>query len=105
MFIIKQQGTTILHLHKIGGHTHGVYGKGKVKSSNLGKIKTIVDDLYILGLSKNFLLVGMIVNKGNTMIFDFGKCLVILNKDPNTIMAKGVKDLKNGLYKLKVYSE
>jgi hypothetical protein len=43
----------------------------------------------------------MIVDKGNTMVFDFGKCLVIQNKDPHTIMAKGVKDPKNGLYKLK----
>ncbi len=86
-------------------HTHGVYGKSKVKSSHSRKIKTIVDVLYVIGFSKNLLLVGMIADKGNTMVFDFGECLIIQNKDPNTIMAKGVKDPKNGLYKLEVYFE
>jgi hypothetical protein len=91
-------------MKSIGGHTHGVYGKGKVKSSNSGEIKIIIDVFYVLGLSKNLLLVGISANNGNTMVFDFGKCLIIQNKDPNTITAKGFKDPKNGLYKLEVYS-
>jgi hypothetical protein len=104
-FIFKglEKSVKIQNMKSIGGHTHGVYGKGKVKSSNSRKIKTIVDVLYVLGLSKNLLLVGMIANKGNIMVFDFGKCLIIQNKNPNTIMAKGVKDPNNGLYKLEVY--
>jgi hypothetical protein len=47
----------------------------------------------------------MIIDKGNTMVFDFVRCLVIQNKDPNTIMVKRVKDPNNGLYKLEVYYE
>lgn len=100
-----EKSVKIHNMKSIGGHTHVVYGKGKVKSSNLGKINTIVDVLYVLGVNKNLLLVWMIANKGNIMVFDFGKLLIIQNKDPNTIMAKGVKDLKNGLYKLKFYSK
>jgi len=60
------------------GQTHGVYGKGKVKFlSNFGKIKTIVDVFDALGFMKNLLLVGMIVDKGNIVIIDSNKCLVI----------------------------
>jgi hypothetical protein len=90
-------------MKSIRGHIHGVYGKGKVKSSNSRKIKIIVDVLYVLGLNKNLLSVEMIVDKRNTMVFDFGKCLVIQKKDPNTIVAKGVRDPNNGLYKLEVH--
>jgi hypothetical protein len=61
-----------------GGQTHGVYGKGKVKFlSSFGKIKTIVDVFYVLGFMKNLLLVGTIVDKGNIVIIDSNKCLVI----------------------------
>jgi hypothetical protein len=45
----------------------------------------------------------MIANKGNTMVFYSKKCLVINNGDPNIIVAKGVKDQKNGLYRLQVH--
>jgi hypothetical protein len=78
---------------------HGMYEKGKMKLfSNYGKIKIIVDVLYVLGLNKKLLSVGTIANKGNIMVLNFGNCLVIQNKDPNIIMAKGVKDVpKNGL--------
>jgi len=79
--------------------------EGKVKSSNSWKIKTIVDVLYVQGLSKNLLSIGMIIDKRNIMVFDFGKCLIIENNDPNTIVAKGVRDPKNGLYKLEVHSK
>jgi hypothetical protein len=52
------------------------------------------------------LSIGTIANKINIMVLDFGKCLVIQNKDPNIIVAKGVKDIpNNGLYKSKVHYE
>jgi hypothetical protein len=38
---------------------------------------------------KKLLLVGMIVDKGNIVIIDFNKCLVINNQNPNSIVAKG----------------
>jgi hypothetical protein len=45
----------------------------------------------------------MITNKGNTVVFDYKKCLVINNGGPNIIVTKGVKDQKNGLYQLQVH--
>jgi hypothetical protein len=47
---------------------------------------------YFPSLSRNLLYVNMITNKGNTVVFDYKKCLVINNGDPNIIVAKGVKD-------------
>jgi len=78
-----------------------MYEKGKMKLfSNYGKIKIIVDVLYVLGFNNKLLSVGTIANKCNIMVLDFGKCLVTQKKDPNIIVAKGVKDIpKNGLYK------
>jgi hypothetical protein len=74
--------------------------------SNYGKTKIIVDFLYVLGLNKKLLSFRTIAYKRNIMVLDFGKCLVIQNKDPNIIVAKGVKDIpKNGLYKSKVHYE
>jgi Zn-finger protein len=46
----------------------------------------------------------MIANKGHTIVFDSNKCLIIHNKDLHTIVAKGVRDPKNGLYKLEMHS-
>jgi len=84
-----------------------MYEKGKVNLfSNYGKIKITVDVLYVLGFNKKLLSIGTIANKCIIMVLDFGKCLVIQNKDPNIIVAKGVKDIpKNGPYKLKVHYE
>ncbi len=46
----------------------------------------------------------MITNKGHTVVFDSNKCFIVHNKDPHTIVAKGLKDPKNGLYKLEMHS-
>jgi hypothetical protein len=82
-----------------------VHGKGKINiASTFGKIKIIIDFFNVLGLTKNLLSIGMIINKGNNVIFYFHKCLVIHNDDPYIIVAKGVRDPKNRLYKLEVPS-
>jgi len=96
-----------MKIHNVKFAIHGMYEKGKVKLfSNYGNIKIIVDVLYVLGFNKKLLLVGTIANKCNTMVLDFRKCLITQNKDPNIIVAKGVKDIpKNGLYKEKVHYE
>jgi hypothetical protein len=65
---------------------------------------TIVDVLYVFGLMKNLLLVGMIASKCNIVIIDSNKCLVIENQNPNSIVVRGVKDPKNGFHKLEVHS-
>jgi hypothetical protein len=53
--------------------------------------------------SKKMLSIGMITDKGNTMVFHSRKCFAINNEDPNIIVEKGVKDQKNGLYQLQVH--
>ncbi len=45
------------------------------------KIKTINDVIYVLGFMKNLLSVGIIANKGHTIVFNSNKCLIIQNKD------------------------
>jgi hypothetical protein len=40
----------------------------------------------------------MITNKRNILLFEYKKCLLINNGDPNTIVAKGVRDQMNGFY-------
>ncbi len=83
----------------IGGQIHDVHEKGKIKiSSNFSKIKIISNVFYVPSLSKNLLFINMIADKGNIVVFDSKKCLVINNGDPNIIMVEGVKDQKNGLY-------
>jgi hypothetical protein len=52
---------------------------------------------------KFFLSIGMIANKGHIIVFDSNKCFSIQNKDTHTIVAKGVRDPKNGLYKIKMH--
>jgi len=42
----------------------------------------------------------MIVDRRNIVMFDFDKCQITQNQDPNVVVAKGVRDLKNGIYKL-----
>jgi hypothetical protein len=42
----------------------------------------------------------MITNKGNIVVFDYTKCLVLNNGDPNTIVVESVRDQKNGLHQL-----
>ncbi len=52
---------------------------------------------------KNLLSVRMIANKGHIVVFNPNKCLIIQNKNPHTIVVKGVRDPKNGLYKLEMH--
>jgi hypothetical protein len=64
-FRALENSIKIQNVKSVGGHTHGVHGKGKINIAYVyGKIKTIIDVLYVPSLTKNLLLVGMIVNKG-----------------------------------------
>jgi hypothetical protein len=47
--------------------------------------------LYVHGIIKNLLFVGVINNKSYLSIFGSKKCLIIENPNPNVIVAKGVK--------------
>jgi hypothetical protein len=80
---------------------HGVYGKSKVKLSSIfGGIKSIIDVFYVLSFMKILVFVGMITYKSNKLIFDFKNCLVVHDQNLNMVVAKCVKDVKNGFYNL-----
>jgi hypothetical protein len=69
------------------------------------KIKYIVNVFLCYNFHENLLLIGqMIVDKGNTMVFDINKCLILQNQNTKFIVLKGVKDCNNGVYKLKIHS-
>jgi hypothetical protein len=42
----------------------------------------------------------MITDRRNIIMLDFDKCQIIQNQNPNVMVAKGVRDSKNGLYML-----
>jgi len=65
----------------------------------MGEIKNVTNVLYVHGLTKNFLLVGSIIDKGNIVIFDASKCLILDSNEPKKIKAKAMRDNTNGLYK------
>ncbi len=56
--------------------------------STFEKITTIVDVLYDPSFMKKLLSIAMIANMGNIVVFNSKKCLVIQNKDPNTVWQK-----------------
>ncbi len=42
----------------------------------------------------------MIADRGNTIMLYSNKCLIIHNQNLNVVVAKGVRDPKNGFYRL-----
>lgn len=46
----------------------------------------------------------MIVNKGNTIIFESNKCLAVHSQNWTIIVVKGVRNPNNALYKLETHS-
>jgi hypothetical protein len=50
------------------------------------------------------LLVRIIADKGNTIIFDLKICLVVHNQNWNVIVVKGARDPNNVFYKLETHS-
>ncbi len=81
-------------------HAHLVEGKGDVYFQlDMGEIKNVTNVLYVPSLTKNLLLVGSIIDKGNIVIFDASKCLILDSNEPKKVIAKAVRDSTNGLYK------
>ncbi len=58
------------------------------------------DVIYVLSVTKKLLLVGVITNKRCLVIFGQNCYWIIIAKQPCKVLAKGIKDLTNGLYKL-----
>jgi hypothetical protein len=64
-----------------------------------GEKKKIDNVLYVATLTKNLISVGALTDKGVMFTFNSDECLLI--RRPNEILAKGSRDLGNGLYKFK----
>jgi hypothetical protein len=81
-----------------GDRTHAVEGKGVVEFvTPNGEIKEIDNVLYVPTLTKNLISVGALTDKGVMFTFNSNECLLI--RRPNEILAKGIRDPSNGLYK------
>jgi hypothetical protein len=65
----------------------------------MGEIKNVINVLYVPNLTKNILLIGSIINKGNMVIFDATKFLILDSNEPKKVITKAMKDSTNGLYK------
>lgn len=87
-------------LKSAGGSGHPVYGKGNLLfDTSEGEIK-IPGVLYVPSISTNLLSVGCITDsKHHLVTFDDRQCLII-EKPSNTVVARGIRDSSNGLYKL-----
>jgi hypothetical protein len=55
---------------------------------------------HVLSVTKKLLLVGVITNWRCLVIFGQNFCWIIVAKQPCKVLAKGIKDFTNGLYKL-----
>jgi hypothetical protein len=53
---------------------HVVQGKGKALVTHNGKTKKVSDVLYVLGINKNLLSMGAIIDKGHAIIFGSQRC-------------------------------
>jgi hypothetical protein len=64
--------------------------KGNVNISSIeGTIKWLINVLYVkLRINKNLLLIGMIVDKGLTLMFNSQKCLVLNSSTLNEIIVE-----------------
>jgi hypothetical protein len=64
--------------------------KGNVSISTIeGTIKWLTNVLYVkLRINKNLLSIGMIVDKGLTLMFDSQKCLVLNSSTLNEIIVE-----------------
>jgi hypothetical protein len=80
------------------GRSHGIQGSGSaIVKTSLGKIK-LTDVKYVLGLRKNLISVGSIIDTGNLVVFSKTHCWILDNFDQKYIIATGFRNLQNRLY-------
>jgi hypothetical protein len=84
-----------------GGQSHYIEGQGvaEIALSN-GEIKSIRDVQYVLGLYRNILSIGKIVDLGHLALFDQAACFIISKEKPFRVIAKGTRTPGNGFYML-----
>ena len=81
-----------------GGQTFPMKGKGNAKLRfDSGEIKDVTDVLYVPGVTKNLLAVGALSDRGFKFLLMRNEVTVL--RDTHAV-AKGIRDKKNGLYKM-----
>ncbi len=68
-------------------------------------MKQIVDVLYILGVTKNMLYVGAIVDMGCVVMFIATKCWVMMFQERRIVVVVGTRDCDSGFYKLEAFKQ
>lgn len=64
------------------------------------EVQQVQNTLHVLGTKKNLLSVGMLADKGCIVLFTNNGFWILTNTFPARIIAEGVRDKINGLYRL-----
>jgi hypothetical protein len=68
-------------------------------------MKQIVDVLHVLGVTKNMLYAGAIIDMGCVVVFSATKCWVMTFQEPRKVVVVGTRDCDSGFYKLEVFKQ
>ncbi len=87
-----------MNVKSIGGQIHPFRKKGDFSFQfPNGKLKTILDVLYVLGVKKNLILVGALTDKGLLAIFSDTSYFLTIRGKHQIVVAKGIRDPIFGL--------
>jgi hypothetical protein len=89
-------------IKSVGRHCHSITKKSSILFNHDSKIKQVENVFFVLGVSKNILFVGSIIDKGCYILFSAKKCWVLNSRNSAKMLAEGYQDQTNGLYKLLV---
>lgn len=90
----------ITSVRSIPGNCHQVNGEGNSIIRHAQGTQQVHNALHVRGVRKNLLSVGMLADKGYVVFFTSQSCWIATNTSPSTILAKGIRDNANGLYRL-----
>jgi len=96
--IRKAVGVT--NIKSPSGHTHKVHGKGNNIVVYQDETKSMSNILYVPSVKKNLLSIGALVDMGCIVVSGKAKCWILSTNISNKVLTFGVRDAKNGLYKL-----
>jgi hypothetical protein len=68
-------------------------------------MKQIVDVLHVLGVTKNMLYVGAIIDMGCVVGFSATKCWVMMFQEPRRVVAVRTRDCDSGFCKLEAFKQ
>lgn len=79
----------------VDGAKLSVVGHG---TTSLEKNKTMTHILYVLGVTKNLLSIGKLIDDGHLVLFGSSGCLIFDHLPPHRIVLCGVHDSLNSLF-------